>query len=529
MMTCLALGLGLAWACVDDKLLEKDAAGTSTDEDEEPGADVSVFANGIALDWAFSLGGTEYDMITSVTILAEGDAIVAGFFGSTVVFGEGSPTETILVAQGTSDLFLARFTADGDLVWARQAGSAMDNQFEEIATVASAGEGRVVLCATVGPEAVFGPGEENEFAFEDGGNKAVIALYGIDGTLEWAREVAGGDDALLAFGVRCAPLPGGGFAMVGSFGGTAVFGAGQATEVEISAIGPEDGFLAWLDDDGGFIRARTIGSEGCDGVGICSVGTDGTVVACGTIAGPVLFGAGEEYETEVLPVGLGDSFLAAFGSEGDLIWVNRMGGPGGPHDDIVAGTAGPDGSTIVVGRYTGLATLDSLGVAAAAVDAGGGGWQLYLASYSAIGELEWVISLAACYPDCMAAPMRVEEDGSILLTGTFRQAMILDPGGPFETTLENCESQIDHGQDFFIALLDREGTLAWARREGGPHFDAGISANLLGRDNLLMHGGFAHNPWGSNGKTVLGVGDPNETTLESAGDFDAFLARYSAR
>jgi hypothetical protein len=531
----LALGVGLATACVDEALLEEndstDDGGPDLDSDtwtvEDPVADVTVFAEGIALDWAFSIGGEGYDMITDTVPLDSGDVIVSGFFSSTVVFGEDKPTETTLVAGGDHDIFLARYTGNGELVWARQAGSNLDQDFEEMGTLVLAGEDGVVFCGTVGAEAIFGPGEENETVVgAEDAQTAVIARYDVDGSLEWAREVAVVSYGTGPKGARCLPLAESGFVMTGLFDGTCVFGTGQQNEVEISTVGNEDGFLAWLDTDGTMSRVLRIGSAGYDSMSVWRTNPDGTVVAGGTIGGATVFGEGGEDEVEVEPVGSADAFVAAFGAEGDLLWVNRLGGPGSSPDNS-SGIGGPDGSTVVSCWYSGLATVDSLGVATASVGGGDGGVQILLARYSAEGELDWVSHFADGGSSCWASPLWIPEDGSILMTGAFEQAVVFDPESPLTTQLEACDHEVDVSHDFFIALVDAEGDLAWARREGGPYLDASIGSALGSDGSLFVHGYFGE--WQLQASTAIGVGDPNETFLESNGYFDSFLARYSAR
>jgi len=67
--------------------------------------------------WIKQLGGTSADQARAVTVGANGDLVVVGYFSGTVDFGG-----TSLTAIGTPDLFIARYTAAGALLWAKRYG-----------------------------------------------------------------------------------------------------------------------------------------------------------------------------------------------------------------------------------------------------------------------------------------------------------------------------------------------------------------------------------------------------------------------
>ena len=53
-----------------------------------------------------------------------GNAYVTGVFSATATFGSGKVGETTLTSDGSNDMFVTKYTADGDLVWAKRAGGA---------------------------------------------------------------------------------------------------------------------------------------------------------------------------------------------------------------------------------------------------------------------------------------------------------------------------------------------------------------------------------------------------------------------
>ena len=77
-------------------------------------------SNGIAL-WAKSAGGTGYDYGgIGINVDIAGDVYVTGGFSSTAItFGT---TTLAHVGTGYSDIFIAKYSSAGDVLWAKSAG-----------------------------------------------------------------------------------------------------------------------------------------------------------------------------------------------------------------------------------------------------------------------------------------------------------------------------------------------------------------------------------------------------------------------
>src|SRR5690606_2589523 len=68
--------------------------------------------------WVAPAGGPEQDTGRGVAATPDGGAYFAGGFAGTAVFG----TDTALTSAGSSDGFLAKYDADGNLLWVAQGG-----------------------------------------------------------------------------------------------------------------------------------------------------------------------------------------------------------------------------------------------------------------------------------------------------------------------------------------------------------------------------------------------------------------------
>ena len=81
-----------------------------------------------ACQWAKFAGGTAEDAGTGVAVAPNGDIVMAGYFQNTANFGGGSIT-----SAGLSDIFVARYSGQGAYLWAHTAGSSGDDRANAVA------------------------------------------------------------------------------------------------------------------------------------------------------------------------------------------------------------------------------------------------------------------------------------------------------------------------------------------------------------------------------------------------------------
>jgi hypothetical protein len=148
--------------------------------------------------WIRVLGGEGSDAVRDVVIHPEGAALVlVGNFDGTMVLGEGEAHETTLT--GTGDQYVARYSVDGSLDWARQtvSGGAMSGGGYERVTLGT--DGAVYISGAFVRDVVFDAGgpEETTLALETvaiGGTPrtaSYIARYESNGAFTWVSAVRG--------------------------------------------------------------------------------------------------------------------------------------------------------------------------------------------------------------------------------------------------------------------------------------------------------------------------------------------------
>jgi hypothetical protein len=264
---------------------------------------VARYAVDGSLQWAVQAGGTDFDEGLGLGLDAHGAATVTGRFVGSATFGLGEESVT-LVSSGGRDVFVARYSVDGSLQWAVQAGGTSSDEGYGVAVDA---DGAATVTGRFGGSATFGVGEEAVTLVSSGSLDVFVARYTVDGSLQWAVRAGGtGFDAGFAVAVDA----GGAATVTGSFGGSATFGAGDQAVTLVSS-GGDDVFATRYAADGSLQWAGKAGGTSSDlGLGV-AVDAAGATTVTGRFSGSATFGAGEEAVTLVSSGGF-DVFVTRF-------------------------------------------------------------------------------------------------------------------------------------------------------------------------------------------------------------------------
>jgi hypothetical protein len=301
--------------------------------------------------WARATGSSVNVHASGVAVYADGSSIVTGNFSGAAVFGTGETGEVTLMSPAYEAAFVARYSADGVLAWARPA---VGSWHVFSSGVAGYADGSSVVTGRFLGTAVFGAAETAEATLVSTTISAFIARYAADGSLLWARVVS----AASAFGLGVAGHPDGSSVVTGGFSGTAVIGSGEAGETTLAAPqGTGASFIARHAPDGTLLWARALTSrQQVEAFGVAAH-PDGSSVVVGRFDTTVVFRVGEQTETTLSSHNNYGMFVAMYGTDGELIWARAATGTGGVDGRGVATHA--DRSSVVAGVYWGSAALGS--------------------------------------------------------------------------------------------------------------------------------------------------------------------------
>lgn len=270
--------------------------------------------------WAEQAGGTDQDKPNAIATYGSGNSIVTGYFFGTATFGD-----SILSAGDYDDVFLAKYDASGDFLWAAQAGGADYDGGYDIATDGS--DNSIVTGFFYGP-ATFGETTLPGLGWYD----IFVAKYDDEGQCLWAAQAGGADDD---GGYAIATDGSGNSVVTGQFTGTATFG-----DTTLTSLGSYDIFTAKCDPDGNFLwAARAGGVDDDGGYGIATDGSGNSIVT-GFFSGTASFG-----DTTLTCEGWYDTFIAKYDANGQFQWVVQVSGTDVDAETDIA-TDGSDNSFV---------------------------------------------------------------------------------------------------------------------------------------------------------------------------------------
>ena len=223
--------------------------------------------------WVEQAGGTSIDGCSGISTDANGNCYVTGNYQGTATFGTNQ-----LVSNGGADIFIAKYDASGNCIWAKSAGG---NDWDNGRGISIDTDGNPYVTGGFAGTATFGTNQ----LVSNGGADIFITKYDASGNCVWAKS-AGGND--WDDGVGISTDANGNCYVTGDFEGTATFGT-----IQLVSNGWIDIFIAKYDADGSCIWAKSAGGTDYDmGEGI-STDADGNCYVTGCFAGTATFGTNQ--------------------------------------------------------------------------------------------------------------------------------------------------------------------------------------------------------------------------------------------
>lgn len=278
--------------------------------------------------WSRRFGDNEYHVAECIAAAPAGWVAVAGRFKGSVDFGSGAMESQ----SSQTDLFLATFSPNGDLKWARRFGGPHEQQTRSIAIDA---DGNIGLAGVFKGSIQF---DECSLTERNPGDYCgFLAKFNVDGGTMWCKRF--GDPfveqgSVVTFDHSNGDLLTAGFMRNKLPSGTAA----PASPVCLFARYDGSGVLRWSKAFGTDAIATSL-----------SVADDGRILMTGYFQGSIDFGMGE-----LKSAGGYDIFAAMFDADGSLKWAQRYGDE--RHQFLVNGTHGSRGSFILAGSFHG--TID---------------------------------------------------------------------------------------------------------------------------------------------------------------------------
>ncbi|GAB4440522.1 MAG: hypothetical protein OHK0015_36610 [Chloroflexi bacterium OHK40] len=294
--------------------------------------------------------------------------------------------------------------------------------------------------------------------------------------------------------------------LTGTFQDTATFGTRR-----ITSRGADDAFVAKVDATGNLAWAQPIGGQLVDIGRSVALGPENSLFVTGQFGANASFGPGVGLNS----AGQGDAFLARYTRDGAIQWAVRIGGVTGDAGFAVA----PIGSGLVmVGFFSGTATLTQADSSVGATLTSAGGNDIFVARYTAAGRLVWAQRAGGSGSD-VARSVAVDGAGELYVTGSFSAVAMFGVQG---VSQQLTSVGLD---DLFVARYGPNGELRWATAAGGGKSDRGLGIDLDQAGNSYVTGFFTDEA--RFGEREL-VGTGSEILLTRLGSDGRFLQTASA-
>jgi hypothetical protein len=233
---------------------------------------LAKFDSGGIHQWSQGFGGTLGDFGNGVAVDPTGGVFLIGTYIGTIDLGGG-----VLTGAGNTEIFLAKYQANGTHVWSRRFGGTSGDQGLGVDTDSA---GNVVVTGGFYGSVDFGGG-----ALSGTQEDIFLAKYDNAGTHIWSKSFG---DSLLDQGIGIAVGAAGHIALVGSFSKSVDFGGGLPLE----SRGNLDLFAAYFDSSGALEWSYSAGDSSYDvAADVASDGADRLALA-GYFEGSVNLGGG---------------------------------------------------------------------------------------------------------------------------------------------------------------------------------------------------------------------------------------------
>ena len=333
-------------------------------------------ANGEPL-WGKSIDGSALKDVGGLVVAADGSFFLTGYFGGNLLLDE----DNSLSATGNTDTFFTKWSSDGDLIWAKQAG-----QTENTRAVTSHLSANGDLITTGIFDGMLEIDGNSLFSESDDWDVFLIELNQESGALQWLRQAGGVFDQLVES--MDTDLEGNIY-LTGSIVGV----MSLSTEISIqSETANPDLFIVKYAADGTPLWAKAAGSDLSQKASSLHV-DEQELAICGFTQGAFSI----DGQTLNPGEGLG-GFALGFDLDATLQWWQAFGSEGSVFCDRI--THASDGTTLLSGSFQETLSLDT---DILAID----GFDLFIASrgnITSVGE-EMEMIAPVLYPNPTAGQL----------------------------------------------------------------------------------------------------------------------------
>ncbi|MBL0340054.1 MAG: SBBP repeat-containing protein [Bacteroidetes bacterium] len=447
--------------------------------------------------WTQSAGSTGNESSYSTITDAFGNVYVTGYYTSpTITLGTTTLTNT---SAGSEDIFIVKYDASGNVLWAKGEGG---SSYDWGISIAVDGSGNSFITGSFGsPSITFGATTLTKTgSYLD----LFIVKYDPNGNVLWAKKQDGGGTTT-DYPTSIAANDSGNVIITGSFSqGSITFGTTTLTNG--SNFAPCT-FIVKYDGNGNVLWAKSpTGNSSGSGV---TTDASGNVYVTGSFITPTIsFGTITLSNADIINIS-NDIFIVKYNANGTALWARKQTAGGTSNDYANSVAVDTSGNVIITGNFLSPSITFGSNVL---TNAGSSTGDIFIVKYGPTGTVLWARQQdAGGSLGDDAGSVAADANGNVLVSGSF-DSPTLSFG---IITLTNAGSS---GSDIFIVKYDPNGNLLWAKQQdsGGTGGDGVSSVAADNNGNVYVAGGF------NSPSITFGA-----TTLTNAGGNDMFIAKLA--
>jgi gliding motility-associated-like protein len=413
--------------------------------------------------WAFNIGGSDLDDVGAISVDAQGNVYITGYFrGQGVDFNPSTAGIALLNSNGEDggdpgyggDIFIAKYNSSGQYQWAFNIGG--ESLGDNGTVIVTDDVGNIYTGGYFNRSADFDP--STSVSTLDASNGVVyFAKYNTAGQYQWAFNVGQPNGNSHPFGLKIDALAN--IYVTGYIIGSDLdFDPSPTTTNSLSSNGIHDIFLAKYNSEGQYQWATAIGGSGSDVARDLDVDSLGNIYLSGDFQGEVDFDPSPS-TAMLTSIGGSDIFIARYDSDGQYQWAKRF---GSNSNDIAWSVAYTANNVYITGGFEGVVNFSPGPIADNIIS--NGTRDIYLTKFDVNGNYVCAFSIGGVGVDESG---RIDADriGNLYLTGVLSSNNVdFNPGGGTNTL------STKGGGDVFVAKYN------WP---DNPRPTGGLSGNTI--------------------------------------------------
>lgn len=442
--------------------------------------------------WAITFAGT-YPTPNSLTVDASDNVYVTGYFSGTVDFDPSTGTQNLTSVGGSNDIFIAKYDANGNYLFAKSMGGTSSENPYEITIDAAL---NIYITGSFSGTSDFDPGVSVHNLTSNGGNSDIFfAKYDAGGNYLWANSIGGTYIYGSNYGKSIAVDAGDNVYITGNFTGTNVdFDPGAGTQLLSTpsfTVAPSytfyrtDIYLAKYSSTGTYLWANAIKGDSSYSYSN-SVKVDGASNAyiAGQFSKIVDFDPGAGTQNLTTTSAGNDAYFAKYDASGGFVWVRQIAGTG--YESSTTMTLDASGNILLTGLFNQTADFDPGAGTQNLSTSPVTDYNLFVAKYTSAGNYMWAFGAGSTANSDYSRGIAADASDNIYITGDFTGTADFDPGA----AVQNVTAKVS--ESFFVAKYDQNGNYGFAftsdEGNGGDDYPGQMAVDNLG--NTYMVGYF---------------------------------------